>query len=203
MAGNNMVKRRPGSSGGGVGGVANAVAYTGAAGDDVITTQVTGDTQKRLVVNANGVLEWGLGMIAPDVNLYHGAADELKTDDTFIAAASGAGASLGPIGPGFKAALAFGLANDTRLYRDSSGVLRTPGGVTVDGALSVAGNVGFYATTPIAQRASAAQAAVATTSATNITPWGFSTQAQADAIITLLNEVRAAFVALGLIKGSA
>lgn len=62
--------------------------------------------------------------------------------------------------------------------------------------------VGFHGTTPTAQRAGAAQAAVATTPATNSTPYGFS-QAQADGIITLLNEIRAALVAKGLIKGSA
>lgn len=83
----------------------------------------------------------------------------------------------------------------------------------------------FFGAAPIAQPASANQAAVtatvgaavATTAATQTTPWGFATQAQADAIVervnelktlseaekVLLNEVRAGLVALGLIKGSA
>jgi hypothetical protein len=61
----------------------------------------------------------------------------------------------------------------------------------------------FYNATPIVQRASASQAAVATTAATQTTPWGFSTQAQADGIITLLNEIRTTLVNLGLMKGSA
>jgi hypothetical protein len=61
----------------------------------------------------------------------------------------------------------------------------------------------FYNSTPIAQRSGAAQAAVATTGATNTTPYGFTTSAQADAIVTLVNELRAALVALGLVKGSA
>jgi hypothetical protein len=61
----------------------------------------------------------------------------------------------------------------------------------------------FYNATPVPQRSGAAQVAVATTAATNTTPWGFSTQAQADGVITLLNEVRASLVSLGLIKGSA
>jgi hypothetical protein len=51
--------------------------------------------------------------------------------------------------------------------------------------------------------ASAAQAAVITTAATNSSPWGFATQAQADAIVTLLNEIRSVLVAEGLMKGSA
>ena len=44
---------------------------------------------------------------------------------------------------------------------------------------------------------------VASTAATNSSPFGFSTQAQADAIVTLLNELRAWAVAQGFIKGSA
>jgi hypothetical protein len=51
-------------------------------------------------------------------------------------------------------------------------------------------------------RAGAAQAAVATTAATNSSPYGYS-QAQADAIVALVNELRAAMVAAGLIKGAA
>lgn len=63
--------------------------------------------------------------------------------------------------------------------------------------------IGFYNTTPVAQRSGAAQAAVATTAATQTSPWGYTTQAQADAIVTLVNELRAAMVAIGIIKGSA
>lgn len=63
--------------------------------------------------------------------------------------------------------------------------------------------LGFYNATPIVQRSGASQAAVATTASTQTTPWGYSTQAQADAIITLLNELRAWAVAQGFIKGSA
>lgn len=60
----------------------------------------------------------------------------------------------------------------------------------------------FYNSTPIVQRSGAAQAAVATTAATNVAPFGYTTQAQADAIVTLVNEIRAALVALGLIAGA-
>lgn len=61
----------------------------------------------------------------------------------------------------------------------------------------------FHGATPVAQRAGAAQTAVGTTAATQTTPWGFASQAQADGIITLLNELRAAMVEKGIIKGSA
>lgn len=63
--------------------------------------------------------------------------------------------------------------------------------------------IGFYNTTPIAQRSGSAQTAVATASSTQSTPWGYSTQAQADAIVTLVNELRAWAVSIGFIKGSA
>lgn len=66
-----------------------------------------------------------------------------------------------------------------------------------------ADKAGFYGVAPIAQRAGAAQAAVATTGATSSSPWGFSGSTQANAIVTLVNELRAALVAVGLIKGSA
>lgn len=63
--------------------------------------------------------------------------------------------------------------------------------------------VGFHGTAATAQRAGAAQAAVAGTASTNVTPFGYTTAAQADGIVTLLNEIRTALVAKGFIKGSA
>jgi hypothetical protein len=60
--------------------------------------------------------------------------------------------------------------------------------------------ISFYNATPVPQRSAAAQAAVATTAPTNSSPYGYS-QAQATAIITLLNEMRATLVGLGLMKG--
>lgn len=83
----------------------------------------------------------------------------------------------------------------------------------------------FFGATPVSQPASANQSAVtatvgvavSTTGATNTTPYGFTTAAQADAIVArvnelrtiaeankaLLNQIRADLVALGLLKGSA
>ncbi len=82
---------------------------------------------------------------------------------------------------------------------------------------------GFFGASPIAQPAGANQApvtatvgvAVATTGATNSSPYGFTTAAQADALVArvnelvtivdqqkrLINEMRANLVSLGLIKG--
>lgn len=63
--------------------------------------------------------------------------------------------------------------------------------------------IGFYGSTGVARRSGSAQAAITTASATATTPYGFATQAQADAIVTLANELRAALVALNVIKGGA
>ena len=63
--------------------------------------------------------------------------------------------------------------------------------------------LGFHNSTPTVQRSGAVQAAVATTASTNILPFGYTTQAQADAIVTLVNELRAMAVEKGLMKGSA
>lgn len=68
---------------------------------------------------------------------------------------------------------------------------------------STTDKISFYGATPIVQRSGAAQAAVTTTAATTTSPWGFSTSTQADAIVTLLNEIRATLVAVNLFKGSA
>jgi hypothetical protein len=61
--------------------------------------------------------------------------------------------------------------------------------------------ISFYNAAPVTQRAGVAQAAVPTTAPTNTSPYGFN-QAQAEAIITLLNEIRTTLVGLGLMKGS-
>jgi len=63
--------------------------------------------------------------------------------------------------------------------------------------------LGFYGVTAIAQRSGAAQAAVATTASTVTAPFGYTTQVQADGIVTLVNELRNWAVAQGFIKGSA
>jgi hypothetical protein len=73
-----------------------------------------------------------------------------------------------------------------------------------DGAVlgqSASDLIAFYNATPVSQRSGAAQAAVPTTAPTNSSPYGYS-QAQAQAIVTLLNEMRATLVSLGLMKGS-
>lgn len=70
-------------------------------------------------------------------------------------------------------------------------------------ATSVTQKIGFHGVAPTAQRAGIAQAPSSTTAATLVSPWGYTTQAQADGVITLLNEIRATLVEKGIFKGFA
>ncbi len=65
---------------------------------------------------------------------------------------------------------------------------------------STADLIAFYNVAPVQQRSGSAQAAVDTTAPSNASPFGF-TQTQAQAILTLLNEIRATLVGVGLMKG--
>lgn len=76
----------------------------------------------------------------------------------------------------------------------------SPDGYTV--GQTAADLTSMHGATPVAQRTSASQAAVITTTATNSSPYGYATQAQANALVTLVNEIRAALVEKGIIKGS-
>lgn len=64
-------------------------------------------------------------------------------------------------------------------------------------------DIGFHGATPSDQRANASQAAVSVTASTTTSPAGYSTTTQANAIVTLVNEIRATLVEKGLMKGSA
>ncbi|WP_155373747.1 hypothetical protein [Catellatospora vulcania] len=55
--------------------------------DRAFQTLVSGDANRRLVVLNNGLHEWGDGANARDTNLYRNAADQLKTDDSFVVGA--------------------------------------------------------------------------------------------------------------------
>lgn len=77
-----------GSGLGGGGGADLLDIHDGLTTDDVIRIYVDADTQKRLIVNAGGTIEWGSGSVAVDTNLYRSAANTLKTDDSFIVAAN-------------------------------------------------------------------------------------------------------------------
>lgn len=68
---------------------------------------------------------------------------------------------------------------------------------------SATSKIALHGKTPVVMRSGSAQAAVATTGASNSSPYGYTSAAQADAIVTLLNEIRATLVEKGIMKGSA
>lgn len=99
-------------------------------------------------------------------------------------------------------------ATDTNLYREGSNILATDDKMhialeaEIDGALNHDGTtVGFFGVAPVTQRSAWTQtystasrtnsaithAAVATTGATNVAPFGYTTAAQANDIVTQLN----------------
>lgn len=68
---------------------AQAIAFIRASiVDDIIQSRITGDSVDRLVVDADGKINWGSGAATRDTNLYRSGPDALKTDDSFIVAGS-------------------------------------------------------------------------------------------------------------------
>jgi hypothetical protein len=137
-----------------------AAVFTGAplfrgatTGDTVASARVSGDTNARLAVGADGKLVWGSGAGAGDTVLYREAADVLTTDDT-LRVYRGAGstsaintrvtgdtvsrlsidaAGTHNWGPGGAA------ATDTNLYRTTTDTLRTDDSLQVGTNLAVTG----------------------------------------------------------------
>jgi hypothetical protein len=68
---------------------------------------------------------------------------------------------------------------------------------------STADKIGFHGVTGTAQRSGAAQATLSITLTASATCVGFTTTAQAQTLLNQVEEIRAALVAKGLIKGSA
>lgn len=92
------------------------------------------------------------------------------------------------------------VANDITIAEAGNVIVGSTTGSKIGTATTQ--KLAFHNSTPVVQRAGAAQAAVAATAATDTTPFGFA-EAQANAIVTLLNEIRAVLVEKGLMKGAA
>jgi hypothetical protein len=132
-------------------------------------------------------------------------------DNTIVNADVSASAAIA----GTKVAPDFGSQNVVTTGTLDAGATTLAGALTLGNNNIVAGTgagvkigtattqkLGFYDATPIVRPAGAAQAAVATTGATDVTPFGY-TEAQANAIVALVNEMRSVLVNLGLMKGAA
>jgi hypothetical protein len=158
---------------GGVNFTSTVTSTQSAATNTSVATIVTADTFDRFRLLADGDMEWGPGNAARDTNLYRSAANTLKTDDALVVAGElqpqnlvrGTRASSTDSqyesrvtgdanarwyvrtdgqqgwGPG-------SATQDTFLYRNASGVLRTSGALVVDGALTVSGSTTWSTYTP-------------------------------------------------------
>lgn len=110
-----------------------------------INVAVTGDTQPRLEIRADGFLTWGPGgSSAVDTNLYRSAADTLKTDDNFS------------VGGG-----TIYIGSDTSIYRTGADSLQTDDALRVNSTLRVDGKGTFS----VSSSTSAALSAKVTTDA--------------------------------------
>lgn len=101
-----------------------------AAADKALGIAVTGDTNNRLMIDSNGVHNWGPGNVTQDTNLYRATANSLKTDDLFTAA-------LGLVALAGGASVTGGTTTDT-LHVTSTSTLNgketiTAGGLAVTG----------------------------------------------------------------------
>ena len=179
---------------------------------------------KVIAVTAAGVTIQRQGATTPDPQAYPMSthvAQSVAVGDTVVLSPTATGAAATAkidngtgavvIGTPLTKSVAIGGGAVTVAIEGGAVTVGGTGAVTVGTAASasvrlgaaITQPLGLYGATPVAQRSGAAQAAAATTSATNTSPYGFTTAAQANALVTLVNELRAALVALGAIKGSA
>jgi hypothetical protein len=109
--------------------------------------------------------------------------------------ATGAGVHIGAptIGAGSSITTLYGLKIENQTGGGTNYAI-----FTGTGPVKIGDAFGCNGATP--QTAAASGGAVTTTAPTQTTPWGFSTSAQATGIITLLNNIRAALVANGIMS---
>lgn len=171
----------------------------------VYNTYTDASNYERLTLHCNGN---NLDIVTEAAGT--GAARNLRlwaATGSYIAFITGGGVrwevdSSGNLICGSDSAFDVGASGATRprdLYLGRNFVMDTTTGNQLGTATTQ--KIGVYGATPIAQRSGAAQAAVVTTGSA-LASYGY-TQAQADSIVTLLNELRAWAVAQGWIKGSA
>lgn len=98
------------------------LTWTTAADETVLETRVTDDDEARFTVENDGTLSWGDGTDAPDVTLYRGEADVLRTDDQLHLASAGS--------------VKFGSSGDVDLTRTGVGELTLTGDLVVTGDIT-------------------------------------------------------------------
>jgi hypothetical protein len=167
---------------------------------NIVNADVSASAAIALSKLATGALPTGITVASANI-----------VDGTIVNADVSASAAIA----GTKVAPDFGAQNVATTGTLAAGATTLAGALTLGNNNIVSGTgagtkigtattqkLGFYNATPIVQPAGAAQAAVATTGATDVTPFGY-TEAQANAIVALVNEMRSVLVNLGLMKGAA
>lgn len=101
------------------------LAWTSDADDLVLETRVTDDDEARLTVESDGTLAWGDGTAEPDVTLYRGGDDSLRTDSQLHLGGTGS--------------VKFGGSGDVDITRSGAGALTVNGDLAVTGALNAPG----------------------------------------------------------------
>lgn len=181
---------------------ASGTTFTGIINLGVGTAAIAHELIINAPANQQAAIEWKkasankfwLYMGASDANLYLRDMVNARMHVTFTPGAT-VGAAITEINSTL-------LVDGDMTHADATNViLNTSTGTKIGTATGQ--KLAFHNSTPVIQRAGAAQAAVVTTASTQTVPFGYATQAQADAIVTLVNELRAALVEKGLIKGAA
>lgn len=141
------------------------------------------DVNPAVQITAAGQLFFGAGgASAPDVNVYRGAADQLKTDDALNVAGTGT-SSIG--GAGSTVSIAGGTvsvldaATNTITLADSTDIVLNTGTGTKIGTATTQ-KLAFYNSTPIAQPAATAELKGAVLSALGLVPDGGATPLDLD-----------------------
>jgi hypothetical protein len=188
------------------------------------TTAAAGRVSMRIKNNtATGFVQWTAEQGAVSTYLYQ-FGGSYSTSGRFIQSCglieanyklylSGADATVGEIGFYTRGNNLRMTLTDTLTFSDAVNIAFNTTTGTKHGTATTQ-KQSFWNATPIVQPVSANQAAVtttvATTAATNVAPYGYTTAAQADDLITevgqlktLVNQLRSDLVAIGLIKGSA
>lgn len=114
------------------------------ASTTAISTDVTGDTQKRLIIRGDGQLVLGSGSATGDTNLYRDSANVLKTDDALVVAGTlgvtGATTLSSTLASG--ALTVTGAASASTTLTAGTGITATTGNITAtngDVVISTAG----------------------------------------------------------------
>jgi hypothetical protein len=112
------------------------------ASTTALSTDVTGDTQRRLIIRGDGQLVWGSGSATGDTNLYRSAANTLKTDDALVVTGT---ADTGALTVTGAASASTTLTAGTGITATTGNIAASSGNVSASG--TVTGGTGVIATT--------------------------------------------------------